>query len=338
MKLFRYTLIGLQALLCLIGVCFTVNTGLNGAAVGSLLLLFASFSILNVGSYVYHRKRFIDFSNEICRQTEAILQGESIKQEQNRETLTSKMIMELEKVEDIFQFQLSESQKEKKELQEMVSEVTHQIKTPVSNIQMFCDMFSDPHVSASEAKGLIEVIRQQLEKLEFLLNSLVKSSRLEAALINLHMRNSKVIETLALAINPVMQKAELKNISIAVDCRPGMQVYHDTQWTAEAIENLLDNAIKYTPEHGRILISVDAGEMYTEIKVEDTGKGIEAAHIHDIFKRFYRETSVIHTEGLGLGLYLARKIIGLQGGHLSVRSAQGKGSCFSVCLPNRIPA
>lgn len=338
MKFWKYLLICLHALLLLTGVCFAANTGLNDKAIIALLLLLASFSIINLGSYLYHRKRFIDFSNEMCRQTEAILQGKSIKQEQNRETLTSKMVMELEKVEDIIQFQLSESQKEKKELQEMVSEVTHQIKTPVSNIQMYCEMFSDPHVTASEAKGLIEVIRQQLEKLEFLLNSLVKSSRLEAALINLHMRNSKVIETLALAINPVLQKAELKNISIAVACRPSIQLYHDKQWTAEAIENLLDNAIKYTPEHGRIMISVDAGEMYTEIKVEDTGKGIEAAHIHDIFKRFYREKSVIHTEGLGLGLYLARKIISLQGGHLSVRSAQGKGSCFSVCLPNRIPA
>ena len=121
-----------------------------------------------------------------------------------------------------------------------------------------------------------------------------------------------------------------------MECRSSIQVYHDMKWTAEAIENVLDNAVKYTSENGKINISVNVGEMYTEIKVKDTGKGIEAAHINDIFKRFYREKSVSKVEGLGLGLYLARNIIALQKGYISVHSTVGKGSCFSICLPNRV--
>ena len=156
-------------------------------------------------------------------------------------------------------------------------------------------------------------------------------------MINLQMENSKIIETLAVAVNSVMQKAEYKRIDISVSCRPAIQVYHDMKWTAEAIENILDNAIKYTPENGKVLISVAVGEMYTVIKIKDTGKGIEAAHINDIFKRFYREKSSSKNEGLGLGLYLARNIINLQGGYISVYSSFGKGSNFSVCLPNRTP-
>lgn len=302
-----------------------------------LVFIILSLVLINLGSYFYFRRRFIGFSNEMCRNTEEILHGHSIKEQQNKETLTSKMIMELEKIEDIFSFQLAESQNEKRELQEMISELTHQIKTPASNIQMYCEMFSDPDISSEEAKQFVMIIKQQLGKLEFLLDVLVKSSRLENDMINLQMENSRLIETLAVAVNSVMQKAEYKRIDISVSCRPAIQVYHDMKWTAEAIENILDNAIKYTPENGKVLISVEAGEMYTIIKIKDTGKGIEAAHINDIFKRFYREKSSSKDEGLGLGLYLARNIINLQGGYISVHSSLGKGSNFSVCLPNRTP-
>ena len=302
-----------------------------------LVFIILSLVLTSLGSYFYFRRRFIGFSNEVCRNTEEILHGHSIKEQQNKETLTSKMIMELEKIEDIFSFQLAESQNEKKELQEMISELTHQIKTPASNIQMYCEMFSDPDISSEEAKQFVMVIKQQLGKLEFLLDVLVKSSRLENDMINLQMENSRLIETLAVAVNSVMQKAEHKRIDISVSCRPAIQVYHDMKWTAEAIENILDNAIKYTPENGNVLISVEVGEMYTVIQIKDTGKGIEAAHINDIFKRFYREKSSSKNEGLGLGLYLARNIINLQGGTIFVHSSLGKGSNFFVCLPNRTP-
>lgn len=302
-----------------------------------LVFIILSLVLINLGNYFYFRRRFIGFSNEMCRNTEEILHGHSIKEQRNKETLTSKMIMELEKIEDIFSFQLAESQNEKREIQEMISELTHQIKTPASNIQMYCEMFSDPDISSEEAKQFVMIIKQQLGKLEFLLDVLVKSSRLENDMINLQMENSRLIETLAVAVNSVMQKAEYKRIDISVSCRPAIQVYHDMKWTAEAIENILDNAIKYTPENGKVLISVEAEEMYTIIKIKDTGKGIEAAHINDIFKRFYREKSSSKDEGLGLGLYLARNIINLQGGYISVHSSLGKGSNFSVCLPNRTP-
>ena len=206
-----------------------------------LVFIILSFMLTNLGSYFYFRRRFIGFSNEVCRNTEEILHGHSIKEQQNKETLTSKMIMELEKIEDIFSFQLAESQNEKRELQEMISELTHQIKTPASNIQMYCEMFSDPDISSEEAKQFVMVIKQQLKKLEFLLDVLVKSSRLENDMINLQMENSRLIETLAVAVNSVMQKAEHKRIDISVSCRPAIQVYHDMKWTAEAIENILDN-------------------------------------------------------------------------------------------------
>lgn len=105
------------------------------------------------------------------------------------------------------------------------------------------------------------------------------------------------------------------------------------KWTAEAIENILDNAVKYTPENGKVGISVEAGEMYTVIKITDTGKGIEAAHSNDIFKRFYREKSSSKEEGLGLGLYLARNIITLQGAIFRFILRWGKAAVFPYACP-----
>ena len=289
---------------------------------------------INLCCYLYYRRRFIRLSSEICRYAEQVMGGRHVPGQQNQETITSKVLMELEKLETATAFQLEESKKQKKELQEMISEITHQIKTPLSNLKMYCEMLSEEGASYSRQSN--EVMKSQLIKLEFLLDTLVKASRLETDMIRLEPENSRVLETLAAAVNNVMRKAEIKKIEISVDCRPCVLLFHDRKWTAEAIENILDNAVKYTPENGSIHISVHPGEMYTEIRIQDTGKGIAPAHINDIFKRFYREKSVSQTEGLGLGLYLARYIIALQKGYISVRSTPGKGSRFSVCLPNRI--
>ena len=159
-----------------------------------------------------------------------------------------------------------------------------------------------------------------------------KRQRLETSMIRLQPENNKVLDTIAIAVNNVFQKAEDKKIEIRVSCRSTIEVCHDPKWTAEAIENLLDNAIKYTSESGTIQINVVSGEMYVAIQVKDTGCGIAADEVNEIFKRFYRGRAVSRVEGLGLGLYLAQKIITLQGGFLSVRSEPGKGSCFSIHL------
>lgn len=290
--------------------------------------------------YFHFRRQFVRLSSDLCRYAEQVMQGESVPDQQNQETLTSKVVMELEKMERMTALRLEESRREKQQLLEMISEITHQIKTPLSNLRMYCEMLSEEEMplfsAASDSVSAARAPEQQLIKLEFLLDTLLKASRLETDMIHPDMENRRILDTLAAAVNNIIHKAELKNIEISVDCRSSVQVCHDRKWTAEAIENILDNAVKYTPENGSIRILVRVGEMYSEIRIQDTGRGIEPAHINDIFKRFYREKSVSQEEGLGLGLYLARYIITLQKGYIAVRSAPGEGSCFSVCLPNRV--
>lgn len=307
-----------------------------------LVLLLVQFCIC-VAIWLYFRRKFIAFSDTVCQSMERILHGQPVKEYLNRETLTSKMVTELEKVEDIVRYRLAENEREKQELQEMISEITHQIKTPLSNIRMYCEMIGENASSGSGETILRQtdssLLRQysatvgdQLDRLDFLLNALIRSSRLETSMIRLQLENNKVLNTIAIAVNNVFQKAEEKKTEIRVGCRSTIEVCHDPKWTAEAIENLLDNAIKYTPENGKIQIAVVPGEMYVEIQVKDTGCGIAADEVNEIFKRFYRGKAVSRVEGLGLGLYLAQKIITLQGGFLSVHSEPGNGSCFSIHL------
>ena len=301
--------------------------------------------LINLCIYFHFRRQFVRLVSDICRYAEQVMRGEPVQIQQNRETLTSKVVMEMEEMERLTALRLEESNMEKQQLLEMISEITHQIKTPVSNLKMYCEMLSEEETplypspafqGAAGGNPANKVMEQQLIKLEFLLDTLPKASRLETDMIPPEMENRRVLDTLAAAVNNIIHKAGLKNIEISADCSSSIQVCHDKKWTAEAIENILDNAVKYTPKNGSIHISVHVGEMYTEIRIQDTGKGIDPAHMNDIFKRFYREKSVSQEEGLGLGLYLARYIITLQKGYIAVRSVPGEGSCFSVCLPNRI--
>ncbi len=133
----------------------------------------------------------------------------------------------------------------------------------------------------------------------------------------------------------ILLNAEKKQINVQVDCPENLVVSHDRKWTSEALFNILDNAVKYTPEGGQIRVSVESWEMYVKIDIADTGIGISEQHQGAIFKRFYREDIVHDVDGIGIGLYLAREIVTLQGGYIRVTSEVGRGSTFSVFLPRQ---
>lgn len=335
MKVFKSALIAINVLLLFAG-CYIFMAQIPGEK--GRAALFAAFicsGILNIGYYAYFRMRFVAFSKEVCRNAERMTGHDKEGVQLNKETLTSKMVMELEKMQEIAWNRLQESEQGKVKLQQTISEISHQLKIPLSNMQMYHDMISEPDITADEAKKFMEIIQKQLGKLEFLIDSLVKSSRLESDMIKLNIEDTSIFHMIEYAVNGIVKKADRKKIDILVDCRPAIKVPHDVKWTAEAVGNILDNAVKYTEEGGNIRIDVIPGEMYVEIKIQDTGRGIPAEYYNDIFKRFYRGACVSKEEGLGLGLYIARNIITLEGGYIMLHSVLGKGTCFSVFLPNR---
>ena len=217
----------------------------------------------------------------------------------------------------------------------LVSDVSHQVKTPVSNLRMVTDTLLTRPVTEEERREFLQGIRTQTDKLDFLFQSLVKTSRLEVGTIRLEKKDTPLIDTLAMACSGIVYAAEKKEIAVTVDCPEDLRISHDSKWTAEALFNLLDNAVKYTQAGGTIHVSVEQWEMYLKLDVADTGKGIPESNQAAVFRRFYREEEVHQEPGVGIGLYLAREIVTRQGGYIKLTSEVGKGSTFSVFLPWR---
>lgn len=283
----------------------------------------------------YKSRQATEFANDICETIDALMDGrEPENYRPYEDSQLSKVQGKLLQYHDRMQEGEMQHKQDKQIIQELVSDISHQVKTPIANIRMFANILKQHNLSAEKQAEFLDTMSAQIDKLDFLMQSLIKMSRLETGTFTLHMEKNSLYHTIAQAINGVWSKADRKNIRIDVDCDAHIEVRHDTKWTAEALENILDNAVKYTPTGGNIHVSVRPWQFYTRIDISDTGIGIAAEHYHDIFKRFYRAQETAGEEGVGLGLYLARSIITMQKGYISVRSEVGKGTVFSVFLLN----
>lgn len=310
---------------------FILTKDMNILLVGSILMV---CTVCGLWSLIYvFVKRLVMFSDDMCNLLDNMISGKECIQSTDSETVFAKIAHRLFRLYDIMQENRSNVDAERKELQTLVSDISHQVKTPVSNLKMVTDTLLTKDVSAQEQEIFLQGIKEQVEKLDFLLQALVKSSRLETGTISLEKRVCRLFDTLAQAMGGIVYAAEKKEIAVSVDCPEYLTLSHDSKWTAEAIFNLLDNAVKYTPAGGSICVSVLAWELYVEIKVIDTGKGISESNQAAIFRRFYREEEVHEQQGVGIGLYLAREIVTRQGGYIKVISEPGQGSAFSIMLP-----
>lgn len=218
---------------------------------------------------------------------------------------------------------------EKDKIKTLIADISHQTKTPVSNIRLYSELLTE-NVLSDELKEYAERINNQSEKLSFLITSLVKLSRLETGIIALNAEKTEIAPMLKEIEAQAKPKAESKELSISIECGAEKAVF-DRKWTSEAVWNIVDNAIKYT-EKGGIKITVKDYEMFACIKISDTGRGIPEEEQAKIFSRFYRSENVSKEEGLGIGLYLSRQIITSENGYIKVISEKGKGSEFSVFL------
>lgn len=223
---------------------------------------------------------------------------------------------------------------EKIALQELISDISHQTKTPIANLKIIHSIMLEQDLTEEKRIEFLQAMLGQLDKLTFLMQAMIKTSRLETGVIVLEKKKCLLYETLAKALGSIVLQAEEKNITVTVDCNTNLVISHDKKWTSEALFNILDNAVKYTHVGGKIDVSVTRWEMYTKIDIADNGKGISENHQAKIFTRFYREEEVHDVQGIGIGLYIVRKIITMQGGYIKVSSEVGKGATFSVFLLN----
>jgi len=310
-------------------------TGEGWVLIGGGVLTLCALAWMFLLTAVFSRRLSI-FTRELCRTMDQMISGsgEPVRVADS-ETLFARISYRLSRLYGIMQENRRKVDGERQELQMLVSDISHQVKTPVSNLKMVMDTLLAKPVTEEERQEFLQGIRSQTDKLEFLFQALVKTSRLETGLVRLEKKNAPLIDTLAFACSGIVYAAEKKNISVTVDCPDDLHLSHDSKWTAEALFNLLDNAVKYTPEGGAIRVSVEQWEMYVKLDVSDTGKGIPESRQAAVFRRFYREEEVHGEQGAGIGLYLTREIVTKQGGYMKVASEVGRGSTFSVFLPCR---
>ena len=222
---------------------------------------------------------------------------------------------------------------EKEKIKELLADISHQTKTPIANILLYAQLLEEQELPA-ESKDFVALLNRQAEKLSFLITSLVKLSRLETGVLMLCPDLNAVTPMLKEVIGQFESKALKKGIRLTADTSEAFAVF-DMKWTTEALCNLVDNAIKYTPDNGSIHISVKAYDLFCRIDIADTGIGISEEEQANIFARFYRSGTVSGQDGVGIGLYLTRQILAEQGGYIKVSSALGKGAVFSVFLPQK---
>ena len=278
------------------------------------------------------KKDIYEYTDRLEQLLDDMLKEKPVPAETTGDDLLGKIQSRLKRLSDMYGHENLEISEEKERLKELVSDISHQARTPMTNIRLYLEKLEE-ECEDGQRMDVLQKMDGQVDKLDFLFQSMIKMSRLETGTIRIQKTDAPLSETLADAISAVIPKAEKKQIDISVDYDDRLKVCHDRKWTAEAVYNLLDNAVKYTPEGGSIRITVKKGVTFVQITVSDTGKGIAVERQGAVFERFYREPEVHDEEGIGIGLYLARKIIQLQGGYMELQSEAGKGSAFTINLP-----
>ena len=215
---------------------------------------------------------------------------------------------------------------EKDKIKSLIADISHQTKTPIANLLLYSELLLEEdtgNLSAQMCENIVQ-LHAQSEKLQFLIDSLVKLSRLENGILQLAPQEEALKPMLTLAVKETESKARAKGLELILH-DTDEKAYFDSKWTLEAICNILDNALKYTNE-GTISLSVTAYEMFVRIDIKEE-------ELSKIFSRFYRSEDTKNVEGVGIGLYLSRQIISGEGGYIKVSSVYGQGSTFSVFLP-----
>lgn len=222
---------------------------------------------------------------------------------------------------------------EKNFLKNIISDISHQLKTPLSSLIMFNDiLLSNDDMPLEKRKDFLTKSTSELKRMEWLTISLLKFARIEAGVIEFKQDKTKLIKPINNAINSLSVLSQKKSINIINNSSTDTYFIGDSEWLSEALINILKNCIEHTDENGTIDISSDETTILTSIVIRDTGSGISLHDLPNIFKRFYRSSNSTKTESIGIGLSLSKLIIESQNGTISVKSELGKGTEFTICF------
>ena len=307
-----------------------------------------AIGIITGGSIIYIRQRKLRMEElrKAAAMTEDILAGRRLRTSApGDELLLARIENQLVRIQEVLDGRRKEAEKSRDEIQKLISEIAHQMRTPLTNIESYTGFLKNMTETAEqnlegEASGSNEKIGLQYisalevseKKLHFLVDSFVKMARLEQHIIQIHQNEKDLLKTIHNTFGQIQNRAEEKQIRFHITMPKQALCVHDSNWLSEAVFNILDNAVKYSEPGGTVEVSLKQNEMYMKLQVRDYGIGIEEGEENQIFRRFYRGRRVTVQEGIGIGLYLAREIMNLHGGFMTAKKME-PGLLIEVNLP-----
>lgn len=296
-------------------------------------LMFAIIAIFGLYA-IYQDRRYKRFYCCVNAMLDDIIYGRKVMEAALTEEKESLIANKILRVEDKMNLEIGQAVEEREKIKMLIADMSHQLKTPLANVMMYGEILKEMSLNDTKREVFQGKLKEQTEKIAWIMNSLFKMTQLEEGFLEFDICEHDIQDTILRAVNDIYEKALARNVEIQIADLEENTVIHNEKWTAEVLENLLENAVKYSAKGSKILVAMERQTIYTQIKIIDSGIGIDTKEQLDIFKRFYRSKDVENFEGTGIGLYLSRLIVEREKGYITVESTKGKGSCFSVFLPN----
>lgn len=294
----------------------------------STLIVFILILSIIVFKYNHSESKKI---NEITKYIEEINRGNyKLNIEENTEDELSILKNELYKITIMLKEVAENSQKDKTTLKDSLSDISHQIKTPITSILIMLDnILSDENMPEDIKKDFIKDIKREIINIKFLVESILKLSKIDSNSIKFIKKEVSIKDIINESVKNVSMLSELKNIEIIVSGDDSIKTICDLKWQVEAITNILKNCIEHSYENKKIYINYNQNNMYTELKIEDNGTGIDAKDLPHIFERFYKGKNS-SSDSVGIGLALSKSIIESNNGYIQVDSELNKGTTFII--------
>lgn len=278
---------------------------------------------------------FKNFYNDIKDMTDYVYhssEGRNFEmKKRNQEGQIGLLKTELLKMTNILKEKVDLLNKEKIFLNDTISDISHQLKTPMTSLIILNDLMYG-EISKETKHEFLNKIKSQLTRMEWLIKSMLKLSKIEAKVIDFNKEKVNVKELITRAIQPSLILIELKNINISISGEEDITYIGDINWSTEALVNVIKNCVEHTPTGGNLDIKYEQNPLYLEIIIKDDGEGIDKKDLPHIFKRFYKGKSNSKEDSIGIGLAMTKSIIESQNGDIYVKSEKNKGTEFHIVI------
>ncbi|MBM7587785.1 signal transduction histidine kinase [Bacillus pakistanensis] len=299
---------------------------ITGFFIISLLLFFISLFLLH---YQFSTRMFTRI-RELTRYADEVLEGRAVSSlPEFREGDFSKLIHSFNRMRFVIQKNIADLKKEKRFLVNLMSDISHQLKTPLAALTMYNDLMAEKELSKEQQDMFLEQGRQQLERMNWLIQSLLKLAKLDVGAIQFQKRNASLTQTVLGSVEILKELSVQKGVQVEVKAVQECFMKHDADWMTEALLNVLKNAIEHTPSGKNVSITLEESKALTKVHIWDQGDGIERGEVKNIFKRFYKGKKNKKSGSVGIGLSLSKSIVEGHNGIIQVESKIGEGTTFT---------